>query len=316
MGSILVPLNDANMVSAYAEAGADEFYLGFYDPAWTAAFGPYVDLNRMSGFGNEANAYSFAEALGVVQVAKSLDKRVFVTFNAAGYSARALDMIYGYFSSLAATGADGVILSGPELVDMAVECGLSPVASTMCGVYNREIARFYETCGVQRMIVPRDLSLAEIGDIAKSVPDVEFEVFCMRNGCVYSDSHCLGMHGHGRGALCGEMRAAERRVRSAGSLDETITNSDLHCHAFHQHACGLCALWDFEQMGIAAYKVVGRSDQTDAILEDITTIAAELEIARECDSREAYLERMMPHPYEAEVCVNRLNCYYPEVARL
>ena len=313
MGSILVPLNDASMLERYAQAGADEFYLGFYDPAWVAAFGPFVDLNRMSGFGAQANAYSFPEVCGIVQMAKALGKRVFITFNAAAYSAAALDMARYYFASLATCGADGVILSGPELIDAAIEAGLAPVASTMCGVYNHRIAAFYQRCGVSRMIVPRDLSLEEINQISSSAPKVDFEVFLMRNGCVYSDSHCLGMHGPEHGALCGELRGAERTIRSLGSASTAAENSTLHCRSFHRHACGLCALWDFEQMGIAAYKVVGRSDQSDAILEDISTISAELEIARSSKTRTEYLERMIAHPYADTVCDRTLNCYYPEV---
>ena len=315
MGSILVPLNDLSMASAYAQAGADEFYLGFYDPAWMNAFGPYVDLNRMSGFGTEANAYSFAEALGGVQLVKELGKKVYLTFNTAAYSARVHGMIAGYFAQLAAYGADGVILSGPELVDAARAVGLEAVASTMCGIYNRHIARFYQDCGMTRMILPRDLSLAEIADIVEAVPGMETEVFLMRNGCVYSDSNCLGMHGMGRGALCGEMKTAQRIVRcmDEAQVEPAVENSDLHCHEFHKHACGLCALWDFEQMGVSAYKIVGRGDQTDAILEDIQTVSAELEVARGCTSCEEYLERMLPHPYADQVCDRGLNCYYPEL---
>ena len=313
MSSILVPLNDLQMVQEYAQAGADEFYMGFYDPAWTAAFGPFADLNRMSGFGMEANAYSFPEVLGAVQLVKSLGKRIFITFNTAIYSARAHSMAQNYFQMLSSYGADGVILSGPELIDSAVEAGLDPVASTMCGIFNRDIAQFYADCGMRRMIVPRDLSLAEIDSIANAVPGIELEVFLMRNGCIFSDSHCLGMHGRGRGALCGELRASERLVRTSLDLDEAIANSDMHCHEFHQHACGLCALWDFEQMGASAYKIVGRGDQTDAILEDIATVSAHLEVARACSSRQEYLQNKPPHPYEDVVCDRRLNCYYPEV---
>ncbi len=315
MGSILVPLNDLGMMETYAQAGADEFYLGFYDLQWTSAFGTHYDLNRMSGFGQEANAYSFQEVLGGVQMAKQLGKKVFITFNTAAYGAPAVDMLTGYCQMLAAYGADGIIVSGPELVDNALACGLEVVASTMCGIYNSDIARFYESCGVTRMILPRDVSLAEIESIIASVPDVDYEVFLMRNGCVFSDSNCLGQHGMGHGALCGELRAATRTLRTTLPMDEVELTSNLHCHEFHKHACGLCALWDFEQMGVAAYKIVGRGDQTDAILEDIATVKAELAVAQACATREEYLERMLPHPYADVVCDRGLNCYYPEVGR-
>ncbi len=324
MGAPLVPLNDLTQIDRYIAAGAEELYMGFYDPSWNAAFGPYADLNRMSGFGTEANAYTLENVMWAAGAVAARGRRLYVTFNTAAYGADKSGCVVRYFSLLASTGAAGVILSGPEFMDAAKECGLQVVASTMCAVYNHQIAAFYRDCGADRIILPRDLSLADIRAIvdglAQTAPEgaapMEYEVFCMRNGCVFSDSHCLGMHGMGRGALCGEIRVGARKLRSSQDVGALRENSDVWCRSFHTHACGLCALWDFEQMGISAYKVVGRGDMSDAIAEDTQLITDELAIARNCSTREEYLRRMRPHPYAEQVCVRGLNCYYPESRRV
>ena len=312
MGVPLAPLNTWEGVDMLSAVGAEEFYVGFYDPRWQAAFGPYIDANRLSGFGAQANAFTFEQMLAAVQMAKTRGKRVYATFNAAAYGADAGPWIAEYFRQLAWAGADGVILSGPELIDCARDCGLVPVASTMCGVYNRSIARFYKNCGIGRIILPRDLSIAEIASIAKAVPDMQYEVFAMRNGCMYSDAHCLGAHGLACGALCGEMRRAQRRIRTGRDAQEAERTSTLHARSFHQRACGLCALWDFEQMGINAYKVVGRCDELEDIAECTRMLARNIEIARASATRNAYLEAMELPPFAAELCDRRLNCYYPD----
>ena len=96
-----------------------------------------------------------------------------------------------YFPILKKIRVDGVILSDINAMLTALKHGLKPVASTMCGIYNSDIAKMYRKLGVKRMILPRDLSLDEISGICKKIPDVEFEAFFLRNGCVFSDCYCL-----------------------------------------------------------------------------------------------------------------------------
>ena len=41
---ILVPLNNAELLQKYIDAGADEFYIGFHDLQWSEKFGKYADI--------------------------------------------------------------------------------------------------------------------------------------------------------------------------------------------------------------------------------------------------------------------------------
>ncbi|MFR1640235.1 MAG: U32 family peptidase, partial [Eggerthellaceae bacterium] len=129
-----------------------------------------------------ANPLHVRRGARLVQEVRALGKRA-CTFNAA-YAQEQLDFLFGYFERLHEAGAAGVIVSVPEAVQAAADCGLAVVASTMCGVYNADIARFYRRLGCTRVIIPRDVSLDEIEAIVRAVPGVEYEAFVMRNGCV------------------------------------------------------------------------------------------------------------------------------------
>ncbi|MCI9261572.1 MAG: U32 family peptidase [Eggerthellaceae bacterium] len=310
--NILVPFNDCAALADYLAAGVGEFYMGFYDDEWTARFGEAADLNRLSGFGAEANAYPFETVLATARAIKDAGAQLYVPFNAGIYTAAQRDYLaHAYFPFLAEAGVDGVILSGPELVRAARNAGLKAVASTMCGIFNSDIARFYQHQGMERLIFPRELSLAEIESIIEATPGLEYEAFLMRNGCVFSDSHCLGCHRAGHYSLCRDLRFGERweEQRVPGAAQPTPAWDRL----FAEAACGLCALWHFERLGINAGKIVGRCDEREAILRDIKLARRHIDLAQDCLSQAEHRARMeLPEGYEA-LCASHLNCYYPEV---
>jgi len=317
MNKILVPLNNKLRLAELVEAGVDEFYMGFYDNAWTDTLGEYSEINRMSGFGTKANPYNLEEMLELARTVKSYGKSIFVTVNGAAYSQAELDKLGEYFRIFAREGIDGVIVSTPELTVMAKEAGVEPVASTMCGIFSSDTVSFYKKLGMKRMILPRDLSMDEIEAIVGAHPDVCYEVFLMRNGCQFSDSHCLGFH-RSRGSVCGMLNMAKFQICSDGedfeSRHNTELNHMLYTGCFHRAAaCGLCALYRFSKLGIGSYKVVGRSEQADGIIQDVRMIKENLKIAKECTTEAEYLEKMLLPENSFMACKMGLGCYYPEI---
>ena len=94
-------------------------------------------------------------------------------------------------------GADALLVQ-----DMAVlRMKLPPIAlhaSTQCDVRNVEKVRFLASCGFTRVVLARELSLAEITDIHNACPDVELECFVHGALCVsysgqcYASQYCFG----------------------------------------------------------------------------------------------------------------------------
>lgn len=314
---ILVPLNNANYIDALIDAGTDEFYIGFYDERWDMAFGDQAEINRMSSMKKMANPYNFEEMLEIVSNIKSKGKSVFITINAPKYDTKQLAFLKLYFEKLHDAEVDGIIVSSPDVVLVAKSCGLKVVASTMTAVYNEDILSFYEHLGADKVIFPRDLSIQEIADLAKKSPHIQHEVFLMRNGCVFSDSNCLCSHASPYHSLCGMMRRVPLRLKcdrsDFPSQAEHSQNSQLYLKSYRSFACGICAIYDFLQMGIHSAKIVGRGDDPSYLIKDVVLAKKNIEIASSCHSRAEYLEKMVFPNGKYDMCIFGYSCYYPEI---
>lgn len=314
---ILVPLNSSLHLKEYMECGAREFYIGFYDKDWEDKFGEYTDINRLTGFKESANPNNFEEMIQIIETIKDQDGIVFVTFNSSSYNSEELNFIRMYFRRLAKTNVDGVIVSCIELVDMAVQEGVTASISTISGIYNSDIASFYYKHGASRIILPRDLSLDEIQEIKEKVPQPEYEVFLMRNGCTFSDSNCLGLHRKDQTSFCGSYCGANQQfvkpIHDFNMRHQMELNNIVYNQYFHAMACGICAIYRFLKMGIAACKIVGRSDNWEHICEDISIVYENIKIAEGCKTEDEYLKRMIFPKNNREMCKLGLSCYYPEV---
>ena len=315
---ILVPLSKREYIVPYISAGADELYLGFYDEKWNNYFGQYSDINRMSGFGKRANPYSFVEIIDVIKQIKDRGKSAFVTMNANGYSQEQISYIeFYYYPLLLEAGVDGLILSDINAILSAVKFGLKPIASTMCAIYNSDIAKIYKDIGVERMILPRDLSLNEVEHICKKILDVQFEAFFMRNGCIFSDCYCLGLHRPECGATCTFTRYGLNKYyhdyKDFKDYHDVDVNDYLYRTAFHLDACAMCALYRLKKIGINSLKIVGRADDFDSVCRDIRLTKRNLEVVDKCNNENEYLENMtFPRNYPQK-CRMGISCYYPEV---
>lgn len=218
---------------------------------------------------------------------------------------------------MADIGVDGIILGAPELFGIARQYHLAVRASSMCNVYNELLVDYYREQGAKRIILPRDLTLEDIGALKHYAPDMEFEVFLMRVGCRYSDPNCLCLHGGKYGGICGYLNRSERVLYSRRTSfeekhDFSVTN-DLYERMFHMYpACGLCAIYDLVAAGIDACKIVGRYENTDEVAEDVRLIRLNIDVAKHSGNREDFLDNMTTHTLHRERCYLSLGCYYPE----
>lgn len=315
---ILVPLSKKDYIASYIEAGADELYMGFFDDEWTERFGKYSDINRMSGFGKRANPYSFDEILDVIKMVKDAGKSAFITMNANGYSKQQIQFIEKkYFPALLDVNVDGVIMSDINVMISAVKIGLNPVASTMCAIYNSDIAKVYRNIGVKRMIFPRDLSLYELEQMCDKLPEVQFEAFFLRNGCIFSDSYCLGMHRPECGATCTYTRYGIHSYchdyKTFKEHNDVDVNDYLYRTAFHIEACAMCAMFRLKSIGISSLKIVGRADDYVSVCNDIRLTKRNIAIVNGCKDEDDFLEKMVFPDNFPQRCRMGISCYYPEV---
>lgn len=193
------------------EAGADAVYCGFRDETNARNF-PGLNLAR----DELAEAIAHARSHGV---------KTFVainTFMRAGAEA----LWTGAVDDAAALGADAVILADIGLLAYAAERhpDLRRHLSVQAGAANLDyIAFVVEAFGVRRVVLPRVLSLAEIGAIAGEAA-CETEVFVFGGLCVMEEGRCsLSSYATGRSPNMHGVCSPASHVRYRQDGGETVS---------------------------------------------------------------------------------------------
>lgn len=312
---ILAPLRAYDQIDIYCAAGATEFYFGFADPEWSSKFGNTADLNRMSAMKEKSNSFKKSDVPKVVEALHERNCKNYLVLNGNMYSSEHIsyfkDLLSGFTKD---NKPDGIIFSDIQLISPILEAGISPVASTMCAIYNSDILEFYVKEGVERIIFPRELSLDEMKVFLEKYPKIQFEAFLMRDGCMFSDSNCLGVHRENHGGVCSFIRNSNYEITGEENLIEKKKMNYRHflyCDAMLRSACGLCAIYRMVKMGVYSGKIVGRADRTEEVKKDILAVKRNIEIAEKCQSEEEYLKNMYIPDRWKMIC--GLSCYYPEI---
>ena len=159
MPELLAPAGDAECLAAALQFGADAVYLGAKEYGMRAA----------------AKNFDFAALAEAVQTAHAQGVQVHLTANILPRNAEA-DAFPAFLEQAAACGIDAVIAADLGIISTIRRLcpELAVHASTQTGVTNYETARFLHSLGVRRVVLARELSIAEIAEIrAKTPPDLE-----------------------------------------------------------------------------------------------------------------------------------------------
>lgn len=154
-------------------------------------------------------------------------------------------------------GADALLVQ-----DMAVlKMKLPPIAlhaSTQCDVRSADKVRFLADCGFTRVVLARELSLAEITEIHKACPDVELECFVHGALCVSYSGQCYAsQYCFGRSANRGECAQFCR-------LKFDLVDSDGNTLIAGKHLLSLrdmnrmASLEELMDAGVCSFKIEGR----------------------------------------------------------
>lgn len=173
---LLAPAGSYAKFLTALEFGADAVYLG----------GKHFSLRTF------ADNFTEEELASAVRLAHERGKKVYVTANIFAKNSDFL-ALGDYFKSLADIGVDAVIVSDPGVVAFVKEVAptLDIHLSTQANTVNKYAVRFWKEQGVSRVILARELSLAEIKEIHDFVPDVELEAFVHGAMCISYSGRCL-----------------------------------------------------------------------------------------------------------------------------
>jgi collagenase-like PrtC family protease len=263
---------------------------------------------------------------------------VFATLNAPSYPAGAVPRLVEFGKMLLEdVGVAALIVAEWELLLALCEEGLAARVhiSSLASCRNPGAAAFYRDLGVTRVILPRQVTLREIEEIA--IPGLEWEAFLLNDGCVFEEGICATTHA--LGPYCIDDRIGSKScgrndrigVKSCGrddrigvkfrGLDDRYeffkwTLNNCGCQTSRGHTlgpCGLCALPRLAQIGIASLKVVGREASLARKVASVELASAALGLTEIGAAPAAIRGAVVSRRGAPELCKDAHLCYYPDV---
>lgn len=105
-----------------------------------------------------------------------------------------IEPLTAYLNQVRQIGLDGLIVSDPGVLEIAKEVmpDVELHLSTQANMTNYKTAEFWHHLGVRRLVLARELSLAEIGEIRSRIPvEMELEAFGHGAMCMSYSGRCL-----------------------------------------------------------------------------------------------------------------------------
>ena len=175
---LLAPAGNLEKLKFAIVYGADAVYLG------GEAFGLRAGAGNFS-FDDMAEGIAFAHERG---------RKVYVTVNIFAHN-KDLAALPDYLRKVAELGADAILVSDPGVFQIAREVvpNLSIHISTQANNTNWQTAMFWQKLGAERIVLARELSLAEVGEITETCrkSGMETEMFVHGAMCISYSGRCL-----------------------------------------------------------------------------------------------------------------------------
>ncbi|MDE6840870.1 MAG: U32 family peptidase [Oscillospiraceae bacterium] len=174
---LLSPAGDRERLDMALSYGADAVYLA------GSAYG-------MRAFAGNFDRAGLADA---VRTAHARGVRVHVTCNTLARNGE-ISQLPEYLEYLDSIGVDAVIAAGPDVLDLCRRHAphVQIHMSTQTGITNYEMARVWHELGASRVILARELSLDEVGELKARAPrGLEVECFVHGAMCVSWSGRCL-----------------------------------------------------------------------------------------------------------------------------
>ena len=174
---LLLPAKDLEVLKTAVRYGADAVYIG----------------GEAYGLRAKARNFSPDEMAEGIRYAHERGVKVFVTANILAHNSD-LDGAALYFEQLAQMKPDAILVADPGMFSLARErCPEIPIhISTQANNTNYETFNFWFRMGAERVVCARELSLNEIAQIRRRIPqDREIEAFIHGAMCISYSGRCL-----------------------------------------------------------------------------------------------------------------------------
>ena len=305
---ITAGLGRADDYLPFADAGADEFFIGYVPEEWTLKYGIHAPLNRREVLYYHVQIGSFSELEILADMMHARKVPVRIACNALYYLPEQYPMIAEIIRSCMELGFYSFIIADPGLLLYLNTLGLAgQLHISVSGEFsemNSYLTGRLIRSGVSRCIFHRKMSVTEMAGCVSSVGknDMEWEAFALNENCHFHGAFCNSLHCDELSHICrlpyvfsSESGAPESP--SSCSV-ETVTGST---------GCAFCALAKLRKAGITHLKIVGRGNYSACMEQDIRALKKAIMILEASASEEEYLLNMRSELFPRG-CSG--NCYY------
>ncbi len=154
-----------------------------------AVYGGVSHFSLRIRSGKEFTFETFKEG---IDYAHSMGKKVYATINGFPFNSQ-IELLKKHIVKMASLEPDALIVAAPGVVKLCRE--LAPHIpihlSTQANVMNYLDAQVYYDMGVRRIIAAREISLRDVKEIKKHLPDMEIEIFVHGSMCFAYSGRCL-----------------------------------------------------------------------------------------------------------------------------
>lgn len=245
---LLAPAGSLETLRAVLAAGADAVYVGG------------------GQFGARAYAKNFTEEelLYAVDYTHLHGKKLHLTVNTLLKNREIEERLYDYLLPYYERGLDAVIVQDAGVFSFIRHhfSGLELHASTQMTITGADGARFWANAGADRIVLARELSIAEIRRIHEKL-DVELECFVHGALCYCYSGQCLfsSMLG-GRSGNRGRCAQPCRLPYGVQEEKRTLTKGETYPLS-PKDLCAIDLLPELLAAGVSSLKIEGRMKQTD-----------------------------------------------------
>lgn len=254
---LLAPAKNLECGIAAIDHGADAVYIGALRFGARAAAGNSLDdIHTLCSYAHQYGA------------------KVYVTVNTILYDEE-LEATQHLIHELYNIGADALLVQDLALLSMK----LPPIplhASTQMDNRTAEKVGYLQGMGIKRVVLARELSIAEIADIHARVPDVELEAFVHGALCVSYSGQCYASH------YCFERSANRGECAQFCRLPFTLTDGSGRVVERDRHLLSLRDMMQLNNLdrlaeaGAVSFKIEGRLKDAEYVKNVVAAYSEQL----------------------------------------
>lgn len=292
---LLAPAGNFEKLKTALCFGADAVYLG----------GKEFSLRSFS------DNFSAEEMKTAVAYAHKRGKKVYVTANIFAKNAD-FGALADYFGFLQEIGADAALVTDAGVFAVAKKAApyLPLHISTQANTTNKYAAKFWREQGAERIVLARELSLAEISEIHEYCPDLELEAFVHGAMCISYSGRCLlsnylAGRDSNRGACVQACRwkfhvrpVCENRGAQRSGEWYAVQEDVRGTYIFNSKDLNMLPhLFEMERAGVCSFKIEGRMKSSYYLATVVNAYRRFLDGALDAESALVELEKAAHRDY-------------------